>query len=46
MLYLLGYASEKLAQWQDAEGYYRRVFAVDIHFRDIGERLKRAEQMA
>ena len=46
VLYLLGYASEKLAQWQDAEGYYRRVFAVDIHFRDIGERLKRAEQMA
>jgi tetratricopeptide (TPR) repeat protein len=46
VLYLLGYASEKLAQWQDAERYYRRVFAVDIHFRDVGERLKRAEQMA
>jgi len=46
VLYLLGYASEKLTQWQNAEGYYRRVFAVDIHFRDIGERLKRAEQMA
>ncbi|HEY7898414.1 MAG: tetratricopeptide repeat protein [Gemmatimonadales bacterium] len=46
VLYLLGYASERLEDWQDAEGYYRRVFAVDIHFRDIGERLKRAEQMA
>jgi tetratricopeptide (TPR) repeat protein len=46
VLYLLGYASEKLGQWQDAERYYRRVFAVDIHFRDVGERLKRAEQMA
>ncbi len=46
VLYLLGYASEKLELWQNAEGYYRRVFAVDIHFRDIDERLKRAEQMA
>lgn len=46
VLYLLGYASERLAQWNDAEGFYRRVFAVDIHFRDVAERLKRAEQMA
>jgi len=46
VLYLLGYASEKLEAWQAAEGYYRRVFAVDIHFRDVAERLKRAEQMA
>jgi tetratricopeptide (TPR) repeat protein len=46
VLYLLGYATEGLEQWQNAEGYYRRVFAVDIHFRDVGERLKRAEQMA
>ncbi len=46
VLYLLGYASERLERWQDAEGYYRRVFAVDIHFRDIGERLKRAEHLA
>lgn len=45
VLYLLGYASERLDRWPDAEGYYRRVFAVDIHFRDIGERLKRAEQV-
>ena len=46
VLYLLGYASEQLERWHDAEAYYRRVFAVDIHFRDIGERLKRTEQMA
>ena len=46
VLYLLGYASERVTRWLDAEEYYRRVFAVDIHFRDIGERLKRAEQMA
>ncbi len=46
VLYLLGYASEKLEAWPAAEGYYRRVFAVDIHFRDVAERLKRAEQMA
>jgi tetratricopeptide (TPR) repeat protein len=46
VLYLLGYASERLDRWKDAEDYYRRVFAVDIRFRDIGERLKRAEQMA
>lgn len=44
VLYLLGYASEKLDRWPDAEGYYRRVVAVDIHFRDVGERLKRAQQ--
>jgi len=46
VLYLLGYASERLGRWQDAEGYYRRVFAADINFRDIADRLKRAEQMA
>jgi tetratricopeptide (TPR) repeat protein len=46
VLYLLGYASERLERWQDAERYYRRVFAADINFRDIGDRLKRAEQMA
>lgn len=46
VLYLLGYASERLGRWQDAERYYRRVFAADINFRDIGDRLKRAEQMA
>lgn len=46
VLYLLGYASEHLGAWRDAEAYYRRVFAADIHFRDVGERLRRAEGMA
>jgi tetratricopeptide (TPR) repeat protein len=46
VLYLLGYACERLERWREAEAYYRRVFAIDIHFRDIGARLKRAEQMA
>lgn len=45
VLYLMGYASERMNAWQEAEGFYRRVFAVDIHFRDVGERLRRAEQM-
>jgi len=46
VLYLLGYASEHLGEWQDAESYYRRVFAADIQFRDIAERLRRAQSMA
>jgi tetratricopeptide (TPR) repeat protein len=46
VLYLLGYASEHLGAWQDAEAYYRRVFVVDIQFRDVAERLRRAESMA
>ena len=46
VLYLLGYASEHLGAWREAEAYYRRVFASDIHFRDVGERLRRAESMA
>ena len=46
VLYLLGFASEKLLRWQGAEGYYRRVFAVDVNFRDVAERLRNAEQHA
>lgn len=46
VLYLLGYASEHLGAWREAEAYYRRVFAVDIHFRDIADRLRRSESMA
>lgn len=41
VLYLLGYASERLGRAEDAEAYYRRVYAVDIHFRDVAERLER-----
>jgi tetratricopeptide (TPR) repeat protein len=44
VLYLLGYASEALQQWPDALGFYERVIAVDIHFRDIGERLAAVQQ--
>ncbi|MBX6330402.1 MAG: tetratricopeptide repeat protein [Gemmatimonadaceae bacterium] len=46
VLYLLGVASEALGKWEDALRYYERVFAVDIQFRDIGERLAAVERMA
>ena len=46
VLYLLGYASESLGQLTDALGYYERVFAVDIQFRDIADRLAAVEQKA
>ena len=39
VLYLLGYASEMLKRWADAQRYYERVFAVDIQFRDVRDRL-------
>lgn len=44
VLYLLGYASEALQRWGDALGYYQRVFAVDIQFRDVGERIASLER--
>jgi len=44
VLYLLGYASEALQRWGDAQQHYERVFAVDIQFRDIGERLAAIER--
>jgi tetratricopeptide (TPR) repeat protein len=46
VLYLLGYASESLQKWEDAVGYYERVFTVDIQFRDVGERLSTVEKKA
>jgi tetratricopeptide (TPR) repeat protein len=39
VLYLLGYASEMMRRWVDAQRFYERVFAVDIDFRDVNERL-------
>jgi hypothetical protein len=39
VLYLLGYASEALQLWDDAQGYYQRVLATDIQFRDASDRL-------
>ncbi|MBA2707543.1 MAG: tetratricopeptide repeat protein [Gemmatimonadaceae bacterium] len=39
VIYLLGRAAESLGRSEDAEGYYQRVLAVQIGFRDTGERL-------
>ncbi len=46
VLYLLGYASESMQKWEDAAGYYERVFTVDIQFRDVGARLSEVERKA
>ena len=46
VLYLLGYASEALGRFPDALKFYERVFAVDIQFRDIGDRLSAVERKA
>ena len=39
VLYLLGRAAESLGRTADAAGFYQRVVAVHIGFRDAGERL-------
>ncbi|MBC7791980.1 MAG: tetratricopeptide repeat protein [Anaerolineae bacterium] len=39
VLYLLGFAHEQLQRWDEARQSYERVFAVDIQFQDVGERL-------
>jgi len=46
VLYLLGHLSEAQRKWTDAVGYYQRVFAVDIQFRDVASRLAALEQVA
>jgi tetratricopeptide (TPR) repeat protein len=46
VLYLLGYAMEALQKPQEALMYYQRVFAVDIQFRDVAERLNAVEKVA
>ena len=46
VLYLLGYAAEENGQPRDAAAYYQRVFAIDIDFRDVGERLKNMSKAA
>jgi len=43
VLYLLGYVSEGLKKPAEAKLYYERVFAVDIQFRDVGDRLSAVE---
>lgn len=44
VLYLLGAIAEEQQQFPDAKRYYERVFAVDIQFRDIGDRLHTVER--
>ena len=44
MLYLLGAIAEELQLFADAKRYYQRVFAVDIRFRDVSDRLNTVEQ--
>ncbi len=39
LLYLLGRCDEEQSKSADALGYYQRVFAVDIHFQDVGQRV-------
>ncbi|NUR21158.1 MAG: tetratricopeptide repeat protein, partial [Gemmatimonadaceae bacterium] len=46
VLYLLGYSNEAIQQWSDALAYYQRVFAVDIEFRDVGDRIAALERVA
>jgi hypothetical protein len=46
VLYLLGFANERMARNAEAARYYQRVFAVDIHFRDIADRLSAVAQAA
>ncbi|HXB25253.1 MAG TPA: tetratricopeptide repeat protein [Gemmatimonadaceae bacterium] len=45
VLYLLGYCSEALRSTADALTFYQRVFAVDIQFRDVADRLARLEKV-
>jgi tetratricopeptide (TPR) repeat protein len=44
VLYLLGFAAEQMGRIGDALRYYQRVFAVDIEFRDVAQRIQAMEQ--
>ncbi|HVE79282.1 MAG TPA: tetratricopeptide repeat protein, partial [Gemmatimonadaceae bacterium] len=44
VLYLLGYACEGLHRRDEALKHYQRVFAVDIQFRDVSERISSLER--
>ena len=46
VLYLLGRATEALNKPGAALDYYQRVFAVDIEFRDVAERISEIERKA
>jgi tetratricopeptide (TPR) repeat protein len=39
VLYLLGYSCEALQRFDEARGYFERVYATDILFRDVAQRL-------
>ncbi len=43
VLYLLGYSMESMGRRSDAMRYYQRVFAVDIEFRDVAQRVAAME---
>jgi tetratricopeptide (TPR) repeat protein len=45
VLYLLGFACEQLGRHEDSLRYYQRVFAVDIEFRDVAQRVSAMEQL-
>lgn len=44
ILYLLGYSCEVLQRFDEARGYFQRVYATDIHFRDVAQRLADLER--
>ena len=46
VLYLLGYACEAMQRRDEALAHYNRVFAVDIQFRDVADRLASLERVA
>lgn len=46
VLYLLGFANERMGRHAEAARYYQRVFSVDIHFRDITDRMSAVAQAA
>jgi len=45
VLYLIASVCESLDKRTEAKGYFERVFAVDIHFRDVGDRLNALGQV-
>lgn len=46
VLYMLGKACEAIGRHAEAKSYYERVYAVDIRFRDVNDRLAAVEQAA
>ena len=46
VLYLLAYSCEALQRWDEARSYYSRVYATDIHFRDVAARLAALDPIA